>query len=327
MYIDNNNKMEIFIPKKRIQIDAQVPDFMNGTLNEYRIMYSGKKDIYASVYKYKDEVHPKNAIINKIFLDFDYDDDLIFFDNVRKVAKYLFDSHYTFCIRFSGRGFHIFIEIKERPLKNPKNAIRKWVKDMHAKTNTTSDSSVVGDLRRVSRMLGSMNLKTHLYCIPIAYNELMNFTYDSICEMAKEIDDTKTIDDIYVVNVNNLDISDFDTENEPQTINCNININNIQVQDGYPNCIEQMLKDPELGYYGRGQLIVYLRDDGYSFEEILMILKSVLSDKKYYHCTVEEGQPAYLYFNREDLLFASCQTLKENGLCTSTTCNGNHLYL
>ena len=43
MYVDNNNKMEIFIPKKRIQIDAQVPDFLNGTLNEYRKMYSGKK--------------------------------------------------------------------------------------------------------------------------------------------------------------------------------------------------------------------------------------------------------------------------------------------
>ena len=88
-----------------------------------------------------------------------------------------------------------------------------------------------------------------------------------------------------------------------------------------------MLKDPYLGYWGRGQLILYLRDDGYGFEEILMILKSVLSEEKFYHCTTEEGQPAYLYFSREDLLFASCQTLKDNGFCTSEKCTGCYLYL
>lgn len=326
--IPKNRRMEIFIPKKRIEIDASTFDSYNDELNEYRDLYSGKKDIYTSVYKYKDYIRPENAIIDRIFLDFDYDKYLDFFDDVRKVAKYLADSGYTFCIRFSGRGFHIFIKLNRRvKLKNPKNAIRNWVRDMHIKTNTESDSSVVGDLRRVSRMIGSMNLKTHRYCIPIGYNELMNFTYQSICKMAEEIDETKDYDDIYYIGSNFLDISDFDVEEGPQSINYNININNIQVQDGYPECIEQMLKDPELGYYGRGQLILYLRDDGYSFEEILMILKTILSDKKYYHCTVEEGQPTYLYFNREDLLFASCQTLKDNGLCTSKTCTGNHLYL
>lgn len=322
--------MEIFIPKKRIPIKAEpIIDAYNNDIIEYRKLYSGKKNLYTSVYHYNNNISTQTAIVDKIFLDFDYDDEFIFFNNVRKVAQYLYDASYTFYIRFSGKGFHIFIMLDHFVmLKNPKRAIREWVKDMHKKTNTSSDYSVVGDLRRVSRMLGSMNLKTHLYCIPIEYSELMNFTYESICDMAKEIDDDEIIDDIYYIGNNFLDISNFDNINDtPKDLNGNIDINNIKIQNEYPSCIEMMLKNPYLGYWGRGQLILYLRDDGYSFEEILMILKSVLSEDKFYHCTVEEGQPAYLYFTREDLLFASCQTLKDNGFCTSPECNGCGLYL
>ncbi len=311
--------LEIFIPKKRISVNSVAE------AEEYKLLYSGKKNVYQSVYRYNGEISPKNAIVDKIFLDFDYDDELIFFDNVRKVAKYLADSHYTFSIRFSGRGFHLFIFLDPKvKLKNPKRAIRNWVKDMHMKTNTTSDSSVVGDVRRVSRMLNSMNLKTHLYCIPIAYNELMNFTYDSICDMAKTIGEN--VDSCFVGG-NYLDISGFDSSDESKPLNYKIDKNNIQVQQGFPPCIVEMLKNPYLGYYERGQLIIYLRDDGYSFYEILAILKRVLSEEKYYHCTIEEGQVEYLYFVRDRMLFSSCQTLKSNGLCPSDTCAGQCLYL
>lgn len=314
--------IEVFIPKKRIVVQTQED------ADEYKMLYSGKKNIYQSVYSYNDSVSVYNAVVDKIFLDFDYDEDLVFFDDVRKVAKYLADSRYTFCIRFSGRGFHIFIYLdNSKILHNPKRAIKQWVKDMHIKTNTQSDPAVVGDLRRVSRMLNSMNLKTHLYCIPLQYNELMNFTYESICDMAKSIDDIPSVDR-YFIGERYLDISDFDKEeNVPKDLKTDININNIKVQEGYPPCIEEMLRSPELGYWGRGQLILYLRDDGYSFEEILLILKTILSEHKYHHCVHEEEQPYYLYFTREDLLFASCQTLQDNGFCSPNKCNGCYLYL
>lgn len=313
--------LEVFIPKKRIPVNNIIE------AEEYRLLYSGKKNVYQSVYKYNGEINPKNAIVDKIFLDFDYDEELTFFKNVRKVAKYLADSHYTFSIRFSGRGFHIFIFLDPKvKLNNPKAAIRKWVKDMHIKTDTHSDSSVVGDLRRVSRMLNSMNLKTHLYCIPIAYNELMNFTYESICGMAKTIGDIST--DRTFVGGKYLDISDFDNNNESKTLNYRIDKDNIQVHQGFPPCILEMLKNPELGYYERGQLIIYLRDQGYSFYEILMVLKSFLSEEKYYHAVEEENQPEYLYFVREMLLFGNCDTQKDNGICPlDGYCGGPYLYL
>ena len=320
---------ELFIPKQRILAEPWI-------INKYRELYNGKKDLYISVYDYfgfkKEDIRPENAAIDKIFLDFDYDDEFKFFNDVKTVAKFLYEIGAKFKIRFSGRGFHLFVYLVEQELKNPSKAIRGWVKDLHQKTNTTSDPAVVGDLRRVCRMLGTMNMKTHLYCIPLDYAHLMNFTYEAICEMAQEYEPIYQNNDElcgveeWILGEGLVDISNYDTENIVEHYN-NIDVSKIEIKDTYPPCIEKMLSNPLLGYYERGQLILYLRDDGYSFYEILTILKSVLSPSKYYHCTEEEGQPEYLYYGREEMLFSSCQTLKDNGLCPSKTCTGQWLYL
>lgn len=324
---------ELFIPKRRILAEPSV-------IQKYYELYNGKKDLYISVYDYfgfkKEDIRPENAIIDKIFLDFDYDDELKFFDDVKSVAKFLYEIGAKFKIRFSGRGFHLFVYLKDGDkLKNPSKAIRGWVKDIHEKTNTTSDMAVVGDLRRVSRMIGTMNMKTHLYCIPIDYAHLMNFTYDAICEIAKEgilhyaHGDKSGLSgyEEWIIGDALVDISGYDIEeivikHEP------IDASKLQITDNYPPCIEKMLSTPNLGYYERGQLIIFLRDQGHSFYEILTILKSILSEKKYIHSTEEENQPEYLYYIREDLLFGNCDTQKENGICPyNGYCGGPYLYL
>lgn len=311
---------EIFLPKMRI------PIYSDEELEEYKVLYSGKKNIYESVYTFrgdtKEDIKINNVIVDKIFLDFDYDDDFKFFDDVKKVVKFLNELNLYYYIRFSGRGFHVFIKLTNTQLKNPQQAIRGWVKELHQKTNTNSDSAVVGDLRRVCRIMGSMNMKTHLYCIPLDYAHLMNCTYESICLMAREYDDN-----LYDFHHRGqlLDISEYDKEENCTQVQ-NINASNIKINVEHPPCIQKMLSNNELGYYERGQLILYLRDDGYGLNEILMILKAILSSKKYYHCTEEEKQPYYLYY-REDIVFSSCKTLKDNGLCCSDTCNGHYLYI
>lgn len=313
---------EIFIPKTRIPVTSQCQ------IDEYRRLYSSKKNIYLSVYEYdcqdKELISHHTAKVDKIFLDFDYDEDMKFFNDVRMVAKFLHELGVKFKIRFSGRGFHLFIYISDAHLKNPKHAIRGWVKALHEKTNTTSDSSVVGDIRRVSRMLGTMNMKTHLHCIPLDYAHLMNFTYDAICKLAIEC----YFDDIdeYIHDGDLVDITEYDTDIEKPVINY-VDTSKIKITDSFPPCIENMLKNPNLGYYERGQLILYLRDDGYSFYEILTVLKSILSEEKYYHCTEEENQPEYLYYIREKLLFSSCETQKQNGICHFDDCEGCFLYI
>ena len=104
---------EIFIPKRRIVIAN--PE----QIQHYISVYNGKKNIYQSVYHYKNKPSAINAIVDKVFLDFDYDDDLKFYDDVKKVAKYLHKHGIRFYIRFSGRGFHIFVMVQNN-LKQPK---------------------------------------------------------------------------------------------------------------------------------------------------------------------------------------------------------------
>lgn len=321
---------ELFIPKKRIVATSNL-------INKYYELYSGKKDLYISVYDYfgfkKEDIRPENAKVDKIFLDFDYDDELRFFDDVRTVAKFLYEIGAKFKIRFSGRGFHLFVYLSEQELKNPSKAIRGWVKDLHQKTSTKSDSAVVGDLRRVCRMLGTMNMKTHLYCISLDYAHLMNFTYEAICEMAQEYkpvyrnNDKLSGVEEWVLGEALVDISNYDTEESTVHYN-HVDASKMEIKNEYPPCIEKMLSNPNLGYRERGQLIIYLRDQGYSFYEILAILKSVLSEEKYIHSIEDENQPEYLYYTREDLLFGNCDTQKQNGICQCDEyCGGPYLYL
>ena len=72
---------EIFIPKRRIVIVN--PE----QIQHYISVYNGKKNIYQSVYHYKNKPSAINAIVDKVFLDFDYDDDLKFYDDVRIIAN------------------------------------------------------------------------------------------------------------------------------------------------------------------------------------------------------------------------------------------------
>lgn len=305
---------ELFIPKLRIIIkdDKDIKKFIQ--------IHNGKKNIYSSVYKYHDYPDAKNACIDKIFFDFDYDDDLKFYDDVRKVADYLKQMDYMFYIRFSGRGFHIFVITEKEELKQPKVAIRNFVNDVHQRTGTKSDMSVVGDLRRVSRTLGTKNLKTHLYCIPITYEQLQILSYKDVCKIAKRYNN----DCDHINGYTKISLSLFDAEKELSS--CNINVSNITVSTEFPPCINKLLQIPDLGYHERRELIVYLRDDGYTKEEIESMLEKTLSPDKFIHCIDEENQLEYL-MNRDDILFSSCITQKMNGICCSDICSGQNLYI
>lgn len=317
---------EVFIPKKRMII------YNPYDIEKYIKLYDGKKNIYKSVYKYYDVPNAYTAIVDKIFLDFDYDDDMIFFDNVRKVAKYLHDLGAKYYIRFSGRGFHLFILLRDITLMNPKKAIRYWVNEVHKRTNTTSDMSVVGDTRRVSRALYTKNLKSKLYCIPIQYADLMNLSYDEICRMAQSNERTITNGDSlfpkydYINGDALVDISGYDDEITAKRQKTSVDLSNIKIDINFPPCVKQLLNNSELGWNERRELIIYLRDDGYTYDEIVTFLKNTLSEDKFHHCMYEEHQVDYL-LEREDILFSSCKTQKINGICGSKVCQGNNLYL
>lgn len=324
MWFDDPDKdgyvKEMFIPKKRFVIN-------NGKQSDQMLeLYNGKKNLYSSVYWYEgEEPKPSNAYIDKIFLDFDpQPDSMKFFNDVRVVAHYLHLSNISFEIRFSGRGFHLFVAVTPMKLNNPKVAIRKWVKEIHDLTDTSSDMAVVGDLRRVTRLVGSINLKTNLYCMPISYDTLMTLPYDQICQLAKNIDNG-----CYTYHKGNaINLSDYDVSDEEfiSTTSMNVETCTKHIVTGFPPCVQKLLQTPDLGYHERRELIIFLRDMGYDVDEVVNILSNSLSNNKFEHCVYEENQVEYL-FNRSDILFSSCATQKVNGICGSSTCTGNNLYI
>lgn len=308
-----------FFVKKRVTIDCS-----NSNVQQYIDIYNGIFNIFESVYCFQDTISLDNVIVDKIFLDFDYDEEGKFFEDAKKIAKYLMDEGIMFCIRFSGRGFHIFPFTDMEDDIDYRNAIRNYVHELHKINNTSSDNAVVGDLRRLRRVLHTINPKSMLWCIPLSYECLQNKTYEEIKKYAKKDKGHKDI--IYnndCISLSQYDFLNFDYDvSIDMNDDCTAEISN----DDIPPCIQSFLLNPELGYKERTDLIIYLRDMGYSYNNIVDILEEHLSPQKFNHCMTEEKQVESI-MQKDMLLMRSCRTLKNFGLCPSRECKGNNLYL
>ena len=308
---------ELFIKPRRFEV------YSEEDVNYYLSIYNGKKDLYRTVYAYKDSVDVDNVIVDKIFLDIDFDSNMKFLNDVRVVAQFLYDNDYIFYIRFSGNGFHLFIMLDDTKLENPKVAIRQFVNFLHNKTNTESDMAVVGDLRRVTRMPNTLNMKhkEHYYCIPLTLDELLDMSYEDIRCLAKQ----PRLEQDFINGHRTLNISSWDHViiSEKCSEKQNIVINN-EINDDIPPCIHHATKDPTFGYAGRVQLILFFRDLGYTKEEVDEILYSFLSEEKYNHSTYDEKQIEHLF--EKDYIFSDCLVQKQNGFCTDDNCKGHGLY-
>ena len=171
----------------------------------------------------------------------------------------------------------------------------------------------------------TINVKSHLYCIPISYYDLQNKTYKEIQEYAKS---DRGREDIYYGRTL-LDISDFDKKIEKDyNVDFSYGIINESNSDlNYkPDCICSFLSNPDLGYAERRDVIIFFRDMGCSEEEVIKILEEHLSSEKFHHCMFEEKQVTRL-FNKDMLIMRSCYTLKSLGLCPNEKCSGNNLYI
>ena len=305
---------EIFINPRRDPVCKQ------STITHFVDVFNGKTHIYESVYHYVDEPAIDKVLVDKIYLDFDAQDEN-FFEHTKIIAKYLYDNDIMFYIRFSGRGFHIFIMLDHKWLKNPRMAIRKYVNNLHERMGTSSDPAVIGDLRRLVRIPNTINIKSHKYCIAITYDTLMNNTYEEICELATYKGPCYD----YYNGYNLLDISMWDQEIiTPVNQNYQVNIGT-ELSNDIPICIKSMMQNPNLGWRGRTFVIVCLRELGYTKDEIEVMLHNFLTEDKFHHCICDEKQLENLVDN-ESMLFPSCKTLKEECWCVDEDCQGHNIY-
>lgn len=292
---------------------------------------NGKRNVYRSIYDYMDEPGRQNSLIDKVFIDLDPDkengvDPII---EARKLAQYLKDEDILHSLYFSGRGVHCYIQVNPimaYELNNPSIAIKNYVRNVADKLDLIYDKQVVGDLRRVSRMPNTINLKTGLYCIPLKKDEI-ELTEPEIHFIAKKQRSGK-----FPIGKDKIELRDYDTIDKRFE-------HKIEYEDrklgedicGVPKCVEASLMRGYANYQERYAIITCLRDLAYSQSDTEAIIEKYLTAVKpsgstyAEHCIEEEQQVEKLY-NRHDLVFPGCQTIQSNGFCVKN-CKGPNIYL
>ena len=323
-------KFQMFLkPKRRLSFDS---NDMGEALQIVNTL-NGVKDIYRSVYFYQDEIAPENAVIDKIFLDFDPIDGKDILQDVQKVISVLEQKGLSYSTFYSGRGYHIYVFTEETlagDLNSPFDAIRNFVYELMQEASDNGeaidyDTSVVGDVMRVSRLPNTVNLKTKHYCIPIKKHEVFQMSTDEISQVAKK---QRRISN--KIEGNLVDLKEYDEavkkhslrgvlpEFEDDEVEFDVNVESL------PLCVQKLLEGGDPGYNERYLIIVAMRDLAYPLKATVLTLKKYLSTSKFNHCLYEEQQPQYLY-SRPDLIFPTCYTIKQRGNCI-IGCEGQNIY-
>jgi hypothetical protein len=288
---------------------------------------NGVTDLYRTIYNFSGIPSWETAIMDKIFIDFDPEkedpESGIELYEARKLHEFLEEKGVLHFPYFSGRGFHIFIaanEIRPSQLNNPRTAVKNCHRYIIEEAGIKPDPVTV-DLMRIARLPNTRNMKTGLFCIALVYDELY-LEKEEIYEMAEKqrpiiprSDGIKINLDFFDGGQNEVDYAETVESGLPLDLD----------DDDIPGCVLNNLKHGDCNYLERYAIITALRDLSYSKDDIRGILRESLTSKKYEHCIYEERQLDYL-FQRQDLLFPSCSTLKAQGMCLKN-CKGQRVYL
>jgi hypothetical protein len=320
---------QIFLkPRRRIGLNLDSDGVQNATNLVNRL--NGVKDLYRSIYNFQYNYDPQNAIIDKIFLDFDPDKKTGKGAQMhaRRMCMILTQKGIKHSAFYSGNGFHVFVYCEPRlasSLKYPSMAIKNFVYELidesEFRPKIAPDRKVLGDLSRVARIPNTINLKTNLYAIPLKPGYILEAMIKDIKELANK-------QQFYDPTVEGklVDLESYDTSRSTATSSAAFDYD-IPLEfneTGVPECVKNLLRRGDLDHTERFYVILALRDLAYSLEDVEGILKQYLTEDKYEHSVEEENQVEYL-FNREDLMFPRCSTIKQNGYCV-IGCPGQTIY-
>lgn len=319
MFLLDNYYRELAVNGRRIKSVKsikEISDFI--TINQ-------KHDLYTTVYSYErlnghNLCNYTTSKVDKVFMDFDVhsnEEGESVLSEVKNFVNSLTDLGFYNSVNFSGRGFHVFVYTKINNLKTPKQAIRSFVLDISERYNLHPDMSVVGDIARLVRLIGTTNTRSGLYCIPLKKDELTS--YKDIKELANQrrnidrsfLNGTKLLNlkEYDGFNVSNEEISDLNVDllKEPMDINFfKSNIEDIP-------CISEVADDDSAGWEKRTLLLGYLKSQGYSVIDARHILKTILSEEKYKKSNCARTH-AEKYYN-SSYSMPSCKRIAEKGLC------------
>ncbi|MDW7990335.1 MAG: hypothetical protein RMH75_06725 [Archaeoglobaceae archaeon] len=155
----------------------------------YQKLMDIKYDFFASVYSFEGEYQMgkawerKNAILNRVFFDFDCKDSPA--QALKDVKKLLSSLNYKPLVVYSGsKGFHVHIvfrRVRVRP-----EAIKKFGLLAIEKLKLKTCDPLVFDVSRLCRVPFSMHSSTNLKCTPIDADRIRKMTMEDVIRFVKE---------------------------------------------------------------------------------------------------------------------------------------------
>ena len=273
-----------------------------------------KKAIYRTIYNFEkmngNKPDYNTAIIDKIFFDFDGENS---WQEANKLHQELKKENLKHRINMSGGGYHIFLFTNNYIPKNPKSCLYNAQIYFINKINLNCDKAIIGDIARLYRVENTYNAKRKRFCIPLKESE-----FEKGDEYCKELAKKQHFIKPEIIGEKLLELKKFDFNSKEDT---NVLLEKLEstssenvIARWISPCIKELLKKKDLNYKERYLVILYFKESGYTKKEVLKILKEHLSEKKFKHCIFEEKQLQYL-FNRDDLMFPSCEKIKKDGYC------------
>jgi len=300
---------------------------------EYVKRYFKSSDIYLSVYSFthieNGEIDEYSAVLDKVFFDFDGDKWL---DDILKVHDWLEERNILHRVNCSGRGGHLFVFCKPQ-VQFKSGAIFNFVTHIEEELSVTVDSKIKGDLRRIFRFPNTFNFKGMRFCVPLT-DKVLHTNVETIYSYAKEIRSEfdwfgKELVDLHkwdkertycVTDIESFKLSKLEDVNDAE-------LNSVikRIYDGSPTCIKRLMTKKDLDNVERYYLLIYLKEQAVvpkrlSEKVILKIMQSILSTKKFYHMSVEEGLRPFNSVMRKDYYIANCDEWKMNGMCPDKSC-------
>lgn len=302
-------------------------------LKSYLEKYLHSSDIYISVYKFmhieKGVIDEYSAYIDKVFFDLDSEE---WVEDMIKLHKWCEERNLIHRFNCSGRGGHFFVFTKPQ-VQYKSNAIFNFVTDMEEKLSIEVDPKIKGDLRRIFRLPNTYNFKGMRFCVPIN-EELLYKGKKEIYKFAKK---PKSKIEWYGKRL--MDLAKWDKKRTYGNVDVDVEIEALtdvsdneltelveKIYDRSPSCIKYLMGKRDCNYKERYHLILYLKEQKVIPKKlskfvILKILKEVLSKKKYYHMSVEEGLRPFNLIMRKDYYLPNCDEWKKEGLCPDDECD------
>lgn len=288
--------------------------------------YNGVKNrLYFSLYSCDHFGSFENSNIDKVSFDLDSENAL---QNVKKISDHCMLYNLRHCIIFSTGGFWVHILSDGDKLKNPKQALKNAQLDIVKKLGFTVgtdakkddvDFHILGDVSRVSRLVGSLDIRRRLYCVSLQREQLTNM--EDIRKFARKQNfkihwygelkiNLHIFDEEKVIVNHNIPESPHLLDLEPEEAICMLPL-------GIRNWLLQPFRAKNKV---RFFFTVICRELGLSAKTCDNLAKKYWSQtpdssgrKTKYQEFVEEGQLEYVY-NKHNSYFPSSTTLKKMGL-------------